>query len=374
MAYKKAKKVLLVSPYSSKTVGGIGTWSRIVLDYANEHGDCEVIFLNTVQGLPKRWSLNNRLAHVTIGLLDSLLIIIRLTWRMMITMPEVVHYTSSAASALYKDRIALWVVKKLFKKKFIIHWHFGRIPAIFEEKGREYNLFRRVSANVDLSIVIDKRSYDVLSSEGLKATYIPNPIPTALQYEAERIELDEAAIARNEGEVLFVGHVLDTKGIKELIHACCGSTLVKKLIVVGPFFDENLKEEVIEIATQRDNGNWLELVGEKNREVVWNYYKKCSLFCLPSYTEGFPYVILEAMAFACPIIATTVGAIPEMLSEDCGVLVEPKMIDPLKGSLEKLLQDTNRMRIMGEKAHARVLGEYTIDRVFSKYEQYWKTI
>ena len=80
------------------------------------------------------------------------------------------------------------------------------------------------------------------------------------------------------------------------------------------------------------------------------------------------------MAFACPIVATKVGAIPEMLSGDCGELVEPKAVEPLKAVLEKLLFDPTRARIMGERAHMKVLEEYTIEKIYSEYENHWKNI
>lgn len=372
MNIRKKNKVLLVSPYSSKIAGGICTWSKIVLDYCKEQKDCEIIFLNTVQGLPKRWALNYKFTHLLIGLIDSLLIIIRLFWRMMVSRPDVVHYTSSAALALYKDSIALWIVKRLFKKRFIIHWHFGRIPIVFVEKGKEYNRFINVCNKADFSIAIDMRSYLTLKNEDINAVYIPNPIPIALQHEAEILKLEEVATGRNEGEILFVGQALDTKGIMELVRACASTEQVKKLTIVGPFFDDNFKKTVVKNASIRNNGNWLRLVGEKKREDVWEYYKKCSLFCLPSYTEGFPYVILEAMAFACPIVATNVGAIPEMLSGNCGELVEPRTIEPLNKSIEKLLKDSNKAKMMGERAHTKVLEEYTVEKVYSEYENLWK--
>lgn len=368
---KENIKILLVSPYSARTVGGIGTWSKIVIDYSKGRNDCNVCFLNTVQGLPKRWSMNYRLAHLIIGLLDSSLILFRLFWRMIWTSPNVVHYTSSAGSALRKDLIAVWIVKKLFHKKFVIHWHFGRIPSIFEEKGKEYQLFVKVCNNSDISIPIDERSYKVLKHKKIRAVYIPNPIPVALQNEAETISLCDVSANRRKGEVLFVGHVLKGKGIVELIKACTECEDVKRLIVVGPFFDDNFKKDLFFIAKNRENGNWLNLVGEKNREDVWNYYKTCSIFCLPSYSEGFPYVILEAMAFACPIIATKVGAIPEMLYDDCGKLIEARQTEPIIEALNNVLDNPNMAKEMGIRAHKKVLDNYTIEKVFHQYLEVW---
>lgn len=363
--------ILLVSPYSAKTVGGIGTWSKIVLDYSKEVDDCDVRFLNTVQGLPKRWAMNYRLAHIVIGLLDSFLILFRLFWRMLFLRPTVVHYTSSAGSALKKDLIAVWIVKKLFRKKFVVHWHFGRIPTIFAEKGKEYHLFVKVCNNCDISIPIDERSFKVLKDENITSVYIPNPIPVALQNEAEILSVSDVSANRKKGEVLFVGHVLKGKGIVELIKACAECVDVKRLVVVGPFFDDSFKNDLLSIANKRENGNWLNLVGEKNREDVWNYYKTCSVFCLPSYSEGFPYVILEAMAFACPIVATKVGAIPEMLSEDCGELIEARQTEPIVESLNNVLGNKNMADKMGLRAHKRVLDNYTIEKIFHQYLEVW---
>lgn len=369
----KPVRVLLVSPYSAKKVGGIGTWSKIVLDYSKSCNDCDVRFLNTVQGLPKRWAMNYRIAHLIVGFLDSVLILIRLFFRMLVDCPDVVHYTSSAGSALRKDLIAIWIVKKVFHKHFVIHWHFGRIPAIFEEKGNEYRLFVKVCDRCDMSIPIDNSSYNVLRCENIKSVCVPNPIPVALQQEAEHLQPNVLQENRSEGVVLFVGHVLKGKGILELVQACSSCEQVKRLIIVGPFFDEQMKNELLSIARSRNEGNWIEFAGEKNREEVWSYYKSCSIFCLPSYSEGFPYVILEAMAFACPIVATKVGAIPEMLSDGCGELIDAQEVESLKDALTHLLRDKEDASISGVNAHNKVLNNYTIDKVFDQYLEVWKS-
>ena len=365
-------RILLVSPYSDKTVGGIGTWSKIVLDYSKGVDDCDVRFLNTVQGLPKRWSMNYRIAHLIVGIIDSLFIIVRLFFNMIILHPDVVHYTSSAGSALNKDIVAIWIVKNIFHKKFVIHWHFGRVPEIFGNKNKEYALFLKVSKRSDVSIAIDDRSYKVLHNNNIESVYIPNPIPITLQQEVESLDVKTLSSYRNSGEVLFVGHVVITKGIVELVRACTDCVLVKRLKIVGPFFDEQLKNRLQLLAKKRDNGNWLELLGEKSREDVWEYYKSCSVFCLPSYSEGFPYVILEAMSFGCPVVATKVGAIPEMLSDGCGELIEPKEVEKLKDSITNIMKNTSKAEKMGELAHNKVLDNYTIEHVFGKYVSVWK--
>ena len=367
----KFVKVLLVSPYSAKIAGGIVTWSKSMLDYGKSCDDCDLHFMNTMQGLPKRWSLNHRVAYWIVGFIDSFLIIVRLFWRMLVTKPDVVHYTSSAASALYKDSAAVWVVKKIFKKKYVIHWHFGRIPCLFEERGKKYNLFRKVCKNADVSIVIDAKSYYTLKNENICSVYIPNPIPVILQHEAVKISPQSQLENRNVGDVLFVGHVRKCKGVIELVKACLECEEVKRLTIVGPFIEENIESELKNIAVKREDGKRLQMVGEKTSEEVWNYYRQCGLFCLPSYSEGFPYVILEAMAFACPIVATKVGAIPEMLSDCCCDLVDAHEVEPLKTAISKVLRNPGFAAEMGEKAHAKVLGNYSIENVFSQYLEVW---
>ena len=134
-----------------------------------------------------------------------------------------------------------------------------------------------------------------------------------------------------------------------------------------------MKNELIAIAKKRNDSKWVEFVGEKSREEVWGYYKTCSLFCLPSYSEGFPYVVLEAMAFACPIVATKVGAIPEMLSDGCGELIDAQEVESLKDALTHLLRDKEDASISGVNAHNKVLNNYTIDKVFDQYLEVWKS-
>lgn len=380
MIKRKSKKdkaklnVLLVSPYNPCKSGGIGTWTKTLLDYNYIDGRANIYFQNTSTKLPKTWAQKNKLTHLLIGAIDSLKILVVLLYNLLTKNPDVIHYTSSGAMALYKDIVAIFIAKKLFKRKFIIHWHFGRIPLIFELKGKEYELFCKVCDRVDCSIVIDGLSYNILLEHKIKSKYIPNPIPEVLQSEAEKLDLCNIWNLRTRGTVLFVGHILKTKGVYELVRACIELEEVTNLILVGPFFDDKIKDDLVSLAQQRNSGKWLQIVGEQKREDVWAYYKKCNVFCLPSYTEGFPFTILESMSFGCPIIATSVGAIPELLDDGCGVVIEKEQVLPLKKSIREMINNPDSSYSMGSNAHVKALKTYTINELYEMYYETWTEV
>lgn len=367
-------KVLLVSPYSREHVGGIGTWTKIMLDFCKEREDIELVFQNTAAKLNKRAALKNVLFHIVIGSLDSLSIIFKLIRNMIRHKPDIVHYTSSAAFGLYKDSVVVFIVKKLFRKKIVIHWRFGRIPELCELKNKEWRLLSSVIKKTSASIVIDENSYKTLQNEGMRNVYLtPNPISPQLEALSRQIDDENHNAQRERGIVLFVGHVLKAKGIVELIKATKDNPSVSKLIVIGPFFDEEFKQELNDLSkdTTKDP-NWISWEGELVREQVFEYLKKCSVFCLPSYTEGFPNSVIEAMAFGCPIVASKVGAIPEMLADGCGELVEARQVEPLKESLSKVLDNPEQTAEMGKRAHSKVLENYVIEKVYSLYYEIWQ--
>lgn len=367
-------KVLLVSPYSAKKVGGIGTWTKIVLDYCKNHDNVELLFINTANPLKSNIQRNS-LFRLLIGTEDTIVILVRLLWLLLFKRPDVVHYTSSASWALYKDELACLITRKIFRKGFVIHWRFGRIPEMAEMCTPEYVRLLKVVKQSSVSIVLDCNSLTVLKKAGCNNVLcVPNPLSDIIMRFSQSINSEELKKSRQVGEILFVGHIVRTKGVYELVRSCAKITSVKKLIIVGPSMAP-VDDDLLTLASVRDEGKWLEFTGELQREDVYKYYQECSVFCLPSYTEGFPNVVLEAMACGCPIIATDVGAIPEMLvvdsDEPCGLCVHPQDEDGLIEALEYMLAKTDKAKAFGERARKRVIKEYSIDAVFSQYIHIW---
>jgi len=88
---------------------------------------------------------------------------------------------------------------------------------------------------------------------------------------------------------------------------------------------------------------------------VSKFYKICDIVCLPSLSEGMPNAALEAMMFALPVVAFSVGGIPEVvINGETGYLVEPQNSAALASTLDKLLCDQQQRETLGLAGKQRV--------------------
>nr|WP_257220478.1 MULTISPECIES: glycosyltransferase family 4 protein [unclassified Acinetobacter] len=173
--------------------------------------------------------------------------------------------------------------------------------------------------------------------------------------------------------VIFVGHVTRNKGIFELVQSFSLLSNVDELILIGPF-ELEIKNQIIELAGIKSDK--ITFTGALEKVEVLNAMKRATVLVLPSYTEGFPNVIIEAMAMQCPIVATRVGAVASMLNDEysnpAGLVVEPKNVDALTEALDFIISDPNQAKIFADNAYLKVKSEYTLETVCHQYEKIWK--
>lgn len=92
-------------------------------------------------------------------------------------------------------------------------------------------------------------------------------------------------------------------------------------------------------------------------------------FVLPSVKEGFPWVVLEAMAAKVPVIATNVGAVPEIITDgENGLLVKPRHTEALASKIEMVLGDDHLRQELGIKGHQTVLFKFGLDKMLKQVE------
>ncbi len=143
------------------------------------------------------------------------------------------------------------------------------------------------------------------------------------------------SIGKNEVVLLFVGALIETKGVFELLDvfaALKAKKVVDRLVFIGGGDSGN---KLREKATQLQVADGVTFAGKIPHEQLAEWFQIANLFCLPSYREGVPNVILEAMACGIPVVATRVGGIPEVLPPECGILVTPHHGPELLAAVER---------------------------------------
>jgi len=158
-----------------------------------------------------------------------------------------------------------------------------------------------------------------------------------------------------------------TKGIKILLEASkiVQSKMDSELLIVGSGKDEKPLKKIAE-----DLGIKALFLGE--RDDVAEILRVMDVFVLPSLSEGFPVVILEAMAAGLPVVATDVGGSREVvLDGKTGFLVEPGNPDKLAEKIKELLENDEMRKKFGEAGFKRVKEKFSIDRTVDGIESLW---
>ena len=87
------------------------------------------------------------------------------------------------------------------------------------------------------------------------------------------------------------------------------------------------------------------------------------MLVLPSFAEGVPVVLMEAMASRLPVIASRVAGVPELVEDGVsGLLVPPGDVEAVAGALARLLGDASLCAAMGNAGRAKVEAEFTVER------------
>lgn len=366
-------KVLFCSPYLQKAgvvTGGINVWGNNIISYyksVNSDVDLIPVSFDRRYAVQEDTGIIKRLYYGIRDYRESIADALRTIKERNI---DVMHLCTSAQLSLFKD---LYLLKKAHSlgAKTVVHFHFGRIPELSIKKNWEWKMILRVCQCADSVVVMDVSSYNTLKHTGLSnVSYLPNPLSVEIM---DLISQLEGKVVRRQNRVLYVGHVIPTKGVFELVEACSEIDNIE-LDVIGPC-DDKIRSELLQIAQRKNNGQWLRLRGNISHKDVIGEMLSSGIFILPSYTEGFPNVILESMASSCSIIATNVGAIPEILGfrtqNACGIEIAPKDVESIRQHVSELVVQVDTQKTLGQKAKRRVFSTYSMLSVWKQLQEIW---
>jgi glycosyltransferase involved in cell wall biosynthesis len=160
-------------------------------------------------------------------------------------------------------------------------------------------------------------------------------------------------------EILTVGRLAAVKAHRVLIDAM--ARLVRqglnvRLRLVGDGAERTALESQ---AASLGLSDRIVFEGWQNQQRVHAFYCQADVFALPSFAEGIPVVLMEAMAMEIPCVATRITGIPELICDgEDGLLVTPADTEDLAAALARLASDPGLRRRLGAAGRQRVIAEY----------------
>lgn len=154
--------------------------------------------------------------------------------------------------------------------------------------------------------------------------------------------------------VLFVGNLIKRKNVDSLLEAKKIASSDYYLVVVGdgPLF-KKLKKKV-------EDENIRDVIFTGSRRDVENIIPSCDVLVLPSYSESFGLVLIEALACGKPVIGSDVGGITEIITDDVGMLVNPNKISSIARAIDKIINDDDFRYLLSLNARNRAIDFSTI--------------
>lgn len=338
--------------------GGIANWSRMVTMELRRQG----VHFEVVNTAPRRRSVDGRSAYERFVVSGVDIIRIAAEVRRAVRGGcGVLHLTTSGQFAVVRDLVLLRLARRM-RIPSVYHVRFGRVPEIRERDTREWRWLRRAISLATVTIAIDQSTFESLRDEtGSDAVVcIPNPVDLGA--------LPPASLG-SEKSVVYLGWVIPSKGIGELLTAWTDFFSEHeewKLKLIGP-----VPESYGTLLADSFSLSGVEFCGELDHDAAMRELAHAGIFVLPSHTEGFPNVLLEAMALGRACIGTAVGAIPEMLADGGGYVVDPGSSRELLGALLEVSASQSLRSEMDQRARAKVLSHYSLDAVLAQYLRQW---
>jgi len=162
-------------------------------------------------------------------------------------------------------------------------------------------------------------------------------------------------------EIVCTGRLIIGKGQRLLIEACTrllqqGHRLHLTIIGDGPD-RSGLANLVDRLGVQQH----VHFAGATTPEATRNYLAQADIFSLPTFAEGIPVALMEAMACQLPCLTTYIAGIPELITDGVdGLLVPAASIDDLTNAIERLVLDPALRQRIGEAARARIQRQYSL--------------
>ncbi len=297
---------------------------------------------------------------------------LKIIWHCLTDNLDIIHIHMSYRGSFFRA----YFIHKLcciFKIKDIIHLHGSEFKKWYDENCSEHEkkmvkkLLRESNKIIVLGREWEKR---ILSIEPLAKTEIVNNTVS--------IPNIKAKFNKDCFNILFLGVLIKRKGVYDLLYAISKlkdkkDLKNKKFIIAG---SGNEQEKIKNKAKDLKINEYIEFTGWIDSKQKKQLLEKSQLMVLPSYNEGLPMAILEAMSYGIPVVATNVGDISEaVINEKNGFLVKAGNIEELTNAIFKIIDcNQDEWERLSNNSKKIVNEKFSDIEYFNKFETIYKTI
>lgn len=260
---------------------------------------------------------------------------------------------------------ALWA-KTLFMKPVVVTLHSFN-PGLS-------NYYKRTLPKIDTIIAVSesvKLQYQNICNIQMKV--IPNGVDTELfNPNANGKSLIDFYRLKDKFVVLFVGRLAKEKGIINLLYAIPKVLRIVKNVVFVFVGDGPAKQDLLLLSEKLGISDKIIITGFKRSEELPAIYAACDVFILPSASEAFPLVLLEAMACAKPVICANIGGTDIIGKSVISFIEDPNSIDSISESILKAYLKSNELftiGLIGRQIAERHSWDSVIERTIDEYRK-----
>lgn len=252
---------------------------------------------------------------------------------------------------LTRDIAAVLVIRRRCRP-VVLELHGSRASTLIGPGGHAFKLATAaLLALVDAVMVLSKEEQRQWQAFHPRLTVFTVKNPYARVFSASAEPANES---RSGARALFVGRLIEEKGIFELVEAFA-KVLEQthcRLVIVG---EGGQEKELRSRVSHLGLGESITMPGHLSESALSDEYRKATIFVLPSWSEGFPTVLAEAMDAGLPIITTRIrGAADHLIADENALFVQPRDVNGLASALIRLLEDGDLRARMASANRERI--------------------
>jgi len=278
--------------------------------------------------------------------------------------PDIVHVHTAHWFSFYRASFYVLFSAYLWRVPVVLHVHGSLFDEFLAADSRVVKALQSaVFHTCDEVIALSEYWREMILREtpAKNVSALPNGI---------EIDLYSSEPGADPPSVVYISHLSDRKGAREFVAAADELAKRDQNVEIHIGGDGEHADLVKELAATHENVTYHGYVSEgKKRRLL----EEGSIFVLPSYAEGLPIAIVEAMAAGNAIVSTTVGSIPEVIDSKSGILVPPKDESALHESICELVESPEDVEEMGYASTKQVEKKYNwnylSDKISATYDR-----